>query len=61
MTVERNPNYYWGEPLLKEINYKIIPDENSALVALEAGEIDEAGIPAQGLYPDEVGQRDKCL
>lgn len=47
VTVERNPNYYLGRPLLKEINYKIIPDENSALVALEAGEIDEAGIPAK--------------
>ncbi|MDD5382238.1 MAG: peptide-binding protein [Candidatus Margulisbacteria bacterium] len=45
VTVVRNPNYYLGKPLLKEIIYKIIPDENSALVALEAGEIDEAGIP----------------
>lgn len=45
ITVARNPHYYKGEPLLKEIVYKIIPDDNSALVALEAGEIDEAGIP----------------
>ena len=45
VTVARNPSYYGGKPLLKEINYKIIPDENSSLVALEAGEIDSAGIP----------------
>jgi peptide/nickel transport system substrate-binding protein len=47
VTVVRNDNYYLGKPKLKEILYKIIPDENSALVALEAGEIDEAGIPAK--------------
>jgi peptide/nickel transport system substrate-binding protein len=45
VTVVRNANYYLGKPLLKEIVYKVIPDENSALVALEAGEIDDSGIP----------------
>ncbi|MFA5112941.1 MAG: peptide-binding protein [Candidatus Margulisiibacteriota bacterium] len=45
ITVTRNPRYYKGAPLLKEINYRIIPDDNSSLVALEAGEIDEADIP----------------
>ncbi|MFA4844273.1 MAG: peptide-binding protein [Candidatus Margulisiibacteriota bacterium] len=45
ITVRRNPDYYLGKPLLKQIVYKIIPDDNTALVALEAGEIDEAGIP----------------
>lgn len=45
VTVARNPGYYGGKPLLKEIVYKIIPDENSSLVALEAGEVDESGIP----------------
>jgi len=43
--VVRNPHYYLGSPLLKEIVYKIIPDENARLVALEAGEIDATGIP----------------
>ncbi|KAF0132469.1 MAG: peptide/nickel transport system substrate-binding protein, partial [Candidatus Saganbacteria bacterium] len=38
-------SYYGGAPLLAEIIYKIIPDENATLVALEAGEVDEAGIP----------------
>lgn len=43
----RNQDYYLGQPILKEILYKIIPDENSALVVLEAGEIDTTGIPAK--------------
>ncbi|MBN2057906.1 MAG: peptide-binding protein [Candidatus Saganbacteria bacterium] len=45
LTVVRNPGYYLGKPRLAEIIYKIIPDENATLVALEAGEIDSAGIP----------------
>jgi len=45
VTVERNPDYYLGKPLLKQIVYKEIPDENSRLVALEANEIDETDIP----------------
>jgi len=45
VSVVRNQNYYFGKPLLAAINYKIIPDENSQLVALEAGEIDDSGIP----------------
>ena len=45
VTVERNAGYYLGKPKLAEIIYKVIPDENSRLVALEAGEIDETGIP----------------
>ncbi|MFA6431001.1 MAG: peptide-binding protein [Candidatus Margulisiibacteriota bacterium] len=47
VTLIRNDNYYFGKPLLAKITYKIIPDENSNLVALEAGEVDEAGIPAK--------------
>ncbi|KAF0133042.1 MAG: peptide/nickel transport system substrate-binding protein, partial [Candidatus Saganbacteria bacterium] len=37
--VVRNGSYYGGAPLLAEIIYKIIPDENATLVALEAGEV----------------------
>ncbi|NQT30646.1 MAG: peptide-binding protein [Candidatus Saganbacteria bacterium] len=43
--VVRNDDYYLGKPMLAEIIFKVIPDENARLVALEAGEIDEAGIP----------------
>jgi peptide/nickel transport system substrate-binding protein len=45
VTVERNPDYYFGQPLLSKIVYKEIPDANSRLVALEADEIDETDIP----------------
>ncbi len=47
VTVTRNDNYYMGRPKLAEIIYKVIPDENTCLVALEAGEVDEAGIPSK--------------
>ncbi|MBI5399408.1 peptide-binding protein [Candidatus Saganbacteria bacterium] len=43
--VVRNDNYYLGKPKLAQIIFKIIPDENSMLVALEAGEVDSAGVP----------------
>ena len=48
--VRRNPDYYGGAPLLKEILFKIIPDENTALVALKSGEIDSTGIPAKDFH-----------
>jgi len=41
----RNDKYFGTKPLLKEIIYKVIPNENASLIALEAGEVDEAGIP----------------
>lgn len=45
VTVVRNANYYFGSPKLSEIIFKVIPDANAQLVALEAGEIDESSIP----------------
>jgi peptide/nickel transport system substrate-binding protein len=45
VSVVRNPDYYLGKPMLAEIIFKVIPDSNAQLVALEAGEIDQAGIP----------------
>jgi len=47
--VVRNDAYYDGRPKLLEILFKVIPDENATLVALEAGEIDSAGIPPKDL------------
>ncbi len=49
--VKRNPDYYGGAPKLAEILFKIIPDENTALVALRSGDIDETGIPAKDFHP----------
>ncbi|MFH2034588.1 MAG: peptide-binding protein, partial [Candidatus Margulisiibacteriota bacterium] len=37
--------YYLGKPKLSEIVYKIIPDDNAGLVALETGHIDTDSIP----------------
>jgi peptide/nickel transport system substrate-binding protein len=41
----RNDEYYFGRPKLAEILMKTIPDENSRLIALKAGEIDDSDIP----------------
>ena len=45
--LERNDNYHFGAPKVKQIIMKIIPDSNTALLALEKGEVDESGIPAK--------------
>jgi peptide/nickel transport system substrate-binding protein len=45
ISLVRNDNYYGGKPKLAEICFKIIPDGNSRLVALESGEIDDSDIP----------------
>lgn len=45
VTVVRNANYYLKRPLLAEIIFKTIPDENSRLVALKTGQIDDSDIP----------------
>jgi peptide/nickel transport system substrate-binding protein len=47
VTLVRNDNFYFGKPKLEAIIYKLIPDENAALLAFEAGEVDAAGIPAK--------------
>jgi len=49
--VTRNDDYYGGRPMLKEIMFRIIPDENTSLIALKSGEIDESGIPAKDFHP----------
>ena len=45
VTVVRNDNYYLKKPYLAEIVFKTIPDENSRLVALKTGQIDDSDIP----------------
>lgn len=49
LKLARNEKYFAGKPMLSQIIYKIIPDENTSLLALESGEIDESGIPAKDL------------
>ena len=40
--LQRNKDY-WKEPYLDEVIYRVIPDEDAALIAFEAGEIDTLG------------------
>jgi peptide/nickel transport system substrate-binding protein len=46
LTLERN-ELYWKQPYLDRVVYKVIPDEDAALIAFEAGEVDILGhVPA---------------
>ena len=49
VSLKRNPNYFGSTAKLSSIIYKIIPDANTAMVALQKGEIDEASILAKDL------------
>lgn len=40
VTVEANPDYWRGRPALDSITFRFIPDTNSMLLALQAGEVD---------------------
>ncbi len=40
VTLEANPYYWRGEPKIKKVVYKIIPDRNTLLNQLETGEVD---------------------
>ena len=40
VTLEANPYYWRGQPKIKKIVYKFIPDRNTALTQLQTGEID---------------------
>lgn len=42
ITLRANPNYWGGDVLYDEIVYRIIPDDNARVAALEAGEVDMA-------------------
>lgn len=47
VVTEKNPRYFGGVPKLGKIVFKIIPDENSRFIALEAGQTDVCDIPAK--------------
>jgi peptide/nickel transport system substrate-binding protein len=67
VVLERNPDYAWppalfanrGAPFIQELQYKVIPDAASQLVALEAGEVDYLGLQAKDLSKYQNDQRFK--
>jgi len=40
ITLTANPNYWAGTPTIQTITYRIIPDDNARVAALEAGDVD---------------------
>jgi peptide/nickel transport system substrate-binding protein len=42
LTLERN-DLYWKKPYLDQVIYKVIPDQDAAVIALETGEVDILG------------------
>jgi peptide/nickel transport system substrate-binding protein len=45
VTVERNDNYWGKKPFFKRVVFKIVPDQNTRMMALKTGDVDMA------LYP----------
>jgi peptide/nickel transport system substrate-binding protein len=58
MVFERNPNYWGGAPKVDQVVLQVIPDDNTRLAALKAGELHvmvDPPIPAvKGLLADPV-------
>ena len=46
VVVERNENYWGEKPFFKRVVFKIVPDQNSRIMALEAGDVDIAVYPS---------------
>jgi peptide/nickel transport system substrate-binding protein len=43
--VEKNPDYFLGEPYLDSITYKIVPDQDALLAQLQAGDVHFTEVP----------------
>ncbi|MBQ8562689.1 MAG: ABC transporter substrate-binding protein [Firmicutes bacterium] len=46
LTIEANPDYWGGEPEIKEIKFVTMPESNARLMAVQAGDVDAASIDA---------------
>jgi peptide/nickel transport system substrate-binding protein len=46
----RNDKFYRGKPRIKEVYFKIIPDQNAGLLAFKAGELDLSSIPPKDYH-----------
>ena len=55
LTLVANPDYWGGAPSIETVNFRIITDASTALIAFEAGELDRAVIPAAN-WNDIVAQ-----
>ncbi|HAJ95455.1 MAG TPA: hypothetical protein DCP02_04385 [Actinobacteria bacterium] len=53
LVLERNEDYWGGMPKLEKVTLKCIPDANTRMIALEAGEIDMI-IDTGGVLPEHV-------
>ena len=51
MKFEANPDYFLGAPKIPNIIFRVIPDPNTMLLALQSGEID-----AQAIMPTDVAK-----
>ena len=43
LELEANPNYFDGEPSIKHVVFRAIPEESTKVIALQTGEIDMVG------------------
>lgn len=46
VSMEAFPDYWQGEAPIKSLNWKIITDASTSLIAFEAGELDYVGVPS---------------
>jgi len=46
VTVERNDDYWGKKPFFKRVVFKIVPDQNTRVMALETGDVDMALYPS---------------
>ncbi len=61
-TMEAYPDYWGGEAAIKTLNFKVISDTSTTLIAFEAGELDCIGVPpanwadieASGKYSTQI-------
>ena len=53
IVVDTNPNYFWGPPATRTIEFYIIPDNSTRVAALEAGDVDIIHSP---LSPSDINR-----
>ena len=54
----RNDEYFRGAPIIEKIDYLFMSDDSTRLLALQTGEIDTAGFPADSEWVEALGSVD---